>query len=61
MSVRAKPRFYKPYIWGLLFIAPAAVIFVVFLWLPIVKGMVYSFYAIDFVHGHEFVGFAKLL
>jgi multiple sugar transport system permease protein len=48
---------FKKYTVGLLFIAPAAVIFAFFLWLPIVKGMIYSFYHIDFVKGNEFVGF----
>ncbi|QAY67975.1 carbohydrate ABC transporter permease [Paenibacillus protaetiae] len=42
---------------GLLFILPAAVIFVLFLWLPILKGFFYSFYHIDFVKGNTFVGF----
>jgi multiple sugar transport system permease protein len=35
---------------------PAAAIFVVFLWLPIAKGFVYSFYHVDFVHGNTFAG-----
>lgn len=47
---------YKKYIMGLLFIAPAAVVFFLFLWLPIFKGMIYSLYHIDFVNGNEFVG-----
>ena len=49
----------KKYATGLLFIAPAALIFALFLWMPIVKGMVYSFYHIDFVKGNTFVGFAN--
>lgn len=31
--------------------------FYYFLWVPIIKGMVYSFYNIDFVKGNTFVGF----
>nr|WP_231891474.1 sugar ABC transporter permease [Paenibacillus swuensis] len=42
--------------WGYLFIVPAAVIFILFLWMPIIKGFVYSFYDVDFVQGNEFVG-----
>lgn len=39
-----------------MFVLPAAAIFIVFLWLPIAKGFVYSFYQVDFVHGSTFVG-----
>ncbi|GIO37811.1 sugar ABC transporter permease [Paenibacillus antibioticophila] len=46
----------KKYMWGYLFLVPAIAIFIVFLWVPIVKGMVYSFYNIDFVNGNIFVG-----
>ncbi|GIO44255.1 sugar ABC transporter permease [Paenibacillus apis] len=46
----------KKYMWGYLFLAPAIAIFIVFLWVPIIKGMVYSFYNIDFVNGNIFVG-----
>jgi len=45
--------------WGYLFLVPAIAIFIVFLWVPIIKGMVYSFYHIDFVKGNTFVGFAN--
>lgn len=51
-----KRRVWSKYAWGLAFIAPALVIFVLFLWVPIVKGFVYSFYQVDFVHGNTFVG-----
>ncbi|MBP3962662.1 carbohydrate ABC transporter permease [Paenibacillus lignilyticus] len=47
---------FKKHIWGYLFIVPAAVIFILFLWMPIVKGFVYSFYQVDFVKGNTFVG-----
>lgn len=46
----------KKYMWGYLFLVPAIAIFIVFLWVPIIKGMVYSFYNIDFVKGNVFVG-----
>jgi multiple sugar transport system permease protein len=45
------------YVWGLLFLIPEVIIFLVFLWVPIFKGMAYSFYEIDFVSGNRFVGF----
>ncbi|WP_081735262.1 carbohydrate ABC transporter permease [Paenibacillus gorillae] len=47
----------RKYFWGLLFLLPAIAIFILFLWVPIVKGFVYSFYHIDFVKGDNFVGF----
>ncbi|MFM9277758.1 carbohydrate ABC transporter permease [Paenibacillus jiagnxiensis] len=47
----------RRHFWGFLFILPAAVLFVLFLWLPIFKGFVYSFYDVDFVKGNTFVGF----
>ncbi|RIX52778.1 sugar ABC transporter permease [Paenibacillus nanensis] len=55
-SYRKTPKWRK-HIWGYLFLLPAAVIFIMFLWVPIVKGMFYSFYDIDFVKGNTFVGF----
>lgn len=55
-SYRKTPKWRK-HIWGYLFLLPAAVIFILFLWVPIVKGMFYSFYDIDFVKGNTFVGF----
>ena len=47
---------WKKYMWGYLFLVPAIAIFIVFLWVPIIKGIVYSFYNIDFVKGNTFVG-----
>src|SRR4051812_31945369 len=44
------------YIHGYLFVLPAAVLFVLFLWVPIIKGFVFSFEHVDFVKGNEFVG-----
>jgi multiple sugar transport system permease protein len=35
---------------------PAAVLFILFLWVPIVKGVVFSFENVDFVKGNSFVG-----
>ncbi|WP_068610185.1 carbohydrate ABC transporter permease [Paenibacillus swuensis] len=49
-------RTLRKHMWGYLFIVPAAVIFILFLWMPIIKGFVYSFYDVDFVQGNEFVG-----
>ncbi|MBM7565964.1 carbohydrate ABC transporter permease [Paenibacillus sacheonensis] len=46
----------RKHLWGYLFLVPAAVIFVLFLWMPIIKGFVYSFYHIDFVKGNTFAG-----
>lgn len=47
---------WKKYMWGYLFLVPVVVIFIIFLWVPIIKGIVYSFYNIDFVKGNVFVG-----
>ncbi|WP_256761093.1 carbohydrate ABC transporter permease [Cohnella sp. WQ 127256] len=44
------------YFWGLLFLIPEIVIFFIFLWVPIAKGVAYSFYNVDFVSGNSFVG-----
>lgn len=49
--------FLRKHFWGLLFLLPAFVIFILFLWVPIFKGFIYSFYHIDFVKGNSFVGF----
>ncbi|WP_127533872.1 carbohydrate ABC transporter permease [Paenibacillus kobensis] len=46
----------KKHLWGYLFLLPALLLFAIFLWLPIIKGFVYSFYHIDFVKGNTFVG-----
>lgn len=48
---------YKRYVWGLLFLLPAFVTFTLFLWLPIFKGVLNSFYIVDFVKGNSFIGF----
>ncbi|WP_370511534.1 MULTISPECIES: carbohydrate ABC transporter permease [Paenibacillus] len=40
-----------------MFLVPAVIIFVMFLWVPIFKGLLYSFYHVDFVKGNSFVGF----
>lgn len=47
---------WRRHIWGYAFVIPAVAIFLVFLWLPIAKGLVYSFYHVDFVKGNSFVG-----
>ncbi len=50
------PAKWKKHLWGYLFLIPAIGIFFTFLWLPIGKGIVYSFYHIDFVKGDTYVG-----
>lgn len=50
---------WKGYLWGFLFVLPALVIFALFLWLPIFKGILNSFYVVDFVKGNSFVGLAN--
>ncbi|WP_235857566.1 carbohydrate ABC transporter permease [Paenibacillus albiflavus] len=60
MPVKLKSRFMvqlRKHFWGYMFLLPAVVIFFLFLWMPIVKGFVYSFYHVDFVKGDSFVGF----
>jgi len=49
-------RTLKKHFWGYFFILPAAVLFILFLWTPIVKGFIYSFYDVNFVKGNTFVG-----
>ena len=40
-----------------MFLVPAIAIFILFMWVPIFKGFLYSFYTVDFVKGNTFVGF----
>lgn len=47
---------WKKHFWGYMFLVPAFIIFILFLWVPIAKGLVYSFYHVDFVKGNTFVG-----
>jgi len=46
----------KDYLWGVLFILPAIIVFCLFLWTPIAKGVVYSFMQVDFINGSHYVG-----
>ncbi|WP_227793533.1 carbohydrate ABC transporter permease [Paenibacillus guangzhouensis] len=46
----------KDYLWGVLFILPAIIVFCLFLWTPIAKGVVYSFMHVDFINGSNYVG-----
>ncbi|MWV45559.1 ABC transporter permease subunit [Paenibacillus sp. HJL G12] len=54
-SAKRRGRF-KKHFWGYMFLLPAVAIFILFLWVPIAKGALYSFYSIDFVKGNTFVG-----
>ncbi|MBC8017307.1 MAG: sugar ABC transporter permease [Verrucomicrobia bacterium] len=49
-------RKFKFRLWGTLFVLPEIIIFLLFLWVPIIKGIIYSFYNIDFVNGNTFAG-----
>ncbi|MFD2331627.1 carbohydrate ABC transporter permease [Cohnella sp. GCM10020058] len=53
-----KKWIYK-YRWGLLFLLPEVIVFLLFLWVPIVKGFFYSFQSVDFVKGMHYVGLAN--
>mgnify|MGYP002403207431 CR=1 FL=1 len=46
----------RPYFWGIAFLLPAIIVFGLFLWTPIIKGIVYSFMKVDFVNGNKFIG-----
>lgn len=46
----------RDYLWGILFLMPAIIVFCLFLWTPIAKGVVYSFMNVDFVSGSTFIG-----
>ena len=52
-----RPSRFRKHGSGYLFLLPAIVIFVLFLWLPIVKGVIFSFQDVDFVKGNSWVGF----
>lgn len=49
----------REYAWGIAFLLPAIAVFGLFLWTPIVKGILYSFQSIDFVNGNHFVGWTN--
>jgi multiple sugar transport system permease protein len=59
LHMKPKPHRFKKYAWGIVFTIPAIIVFALFLWMPIVKGVIYSFYNIDFVKGTTFVGLAN--
>ncbi|GGF92524.1 sugar ABC transporter permease [Paenibacillus albidus] len=52
-----KQNRWKKNFWGYMFLVPALAIFIMFMWVPIFKGLLYSFYHVDFVKGNTFVGF----
>ncbi|MNH90348.1 Lactose transport system permease protein LacF [compost metagenome] len=49
------------YLWGTLFVIPEIILFFIFLWTPIFKGIYYSFFTVDFVDGNHFIGLANYL
>lgn len=51
-----KQNRWKKNFWGFMFLVPAIIIFIMFMWVPIFKGFLYSFYTVDFVKGNTFVG-----
>ncbi|MGN7761570.1 carbohydrate ABC transporter permease [Paenibacillus sp. 22594] len=51
-----KQNRWKKNFWGYMFLVPAIAIFILFMWVPIFKGFMYSFYTVDFVKGNTFVG-----
>ncbi|WP_379131896.1 carbohydrate ABC transporter permease [Paenibacillus sp. sgz500958] len=51
-----KQNRWKKNFWGYMFLVPALIIFIMFMWVPIFKGFLYSFYHVDFVKGNTFVG-----
>ncbi|MDB5055551.1 MAG: sugar transporter permease [Bacilli bacterium] len=52
-TYRKKTRLY---VWGTLFVIPELIIFILFLWVPIFKGIYYSFFHIDLVSPNVWVG-----
>lgn len=48
----------RDYFWGGAFLLPALVMFILFLWTPIAKGVYFSFMDVDFVNGNRFAGLA---
>ncbi|QJD83817.1 carbohydrate ABC transporter permease [Cohnella herbarum] len=55
-QTKRPPTKWTKHLWGYLFLLPAVAIFFTFLWMPIGKGVIFSFYHIDFVKGDTFVG-----
>lgn len=51
-----KQNRWKKNFWGYMFLLPAIIIFIMFMWVPIFKGFLYSFYTVDFVKGNTFAG-----
>ncbi|WP_325050473.1 carbohydrate ABC transporter permease [Cohnella endophytica] len=56
VAKRKMARKTRVYATGTLFLLPAFAVFLIFLWVPIFKGISYSFYNVDFVSGNTFVG-----
>lgn len=51
-----KKRNWNLYMWGTLFVLPEIIVFILFLWIPIIKGVLFSFQEVDFVKGNVYVG-----
>ncbi|WP_262495667.1 carbohydrate ABC transporter permease [Paenibacillus sp. B2(2019)] len=49
----------RDYLWGIIFLLPAIIVFSLFLWTPIAKGVMYSFMNVDFISGSKFVGLSN--
>jgi multiple sugar transport system permease protein len=49
----------KKHFWGYVFLLPALAVFILFLWVPIVRSFVYSFQYVDVIKGNNFIGFAN--
>jgi multiple sugar transport system permease protein len=47
----------KKHFWGYVFLLPALAVFILFLWVPIVRSFFYSFQNVDVMKGNNFIGF----
>jgi multiple sugar transport system permease protein len=47
----------KKHFWGYVFLLPALIVFILFLWVPIVRSIIYSFQIVDVMKGNSFTGF----
>jgi multiple sugar transport system permease protein len=47
----------KKHFWGYIFLLPALAVFILFLWVPIVRGFIYSFQNVDVMKENTYIGF----